>query len=131
MPGHTTEQEGVGQAVSHRVEVGATGGGCPAGLGHGTIQRIRHAGQHQQEEAEPQVAHTDSHRGTTRHEDPDNGDHVGRDTGPLKALADGDESSIDHLAPIAVQHGGCSRRTRRVPHQVRLPEQLADLASAL
>ena len=45
-----------------------------------------------------------SERGADGEDQPDDGQAVGGDAGPVQALADGFESSLDRRAPASVEH---------------------------
>ena len=56
------------------------------------------------EHAEQQVAVGDQQRGADGEDETDDGQAVGGDAGPVQALADGLEPSLDRRAPASVEH---------------------------
>ena len=68
------------------------------------------------EDPEQEVAVGDQQRGADGEDEPDDGQAVGGDPGPVQALADGLESPLDCRAPASVEHAQkvLGRRTVQV-----------------
>jgi hypothetical protein len=115
VPCHTAEEQRIGQTVGHRIEERAALGRETRRLCDCTVERVGHAGEDEQQQAETQFSRADGNGRAACHGDADDRDDIGSDTGVAQALADRGQTPLDRRPPMAVEHSSswmsaCRRR---------------------
>ena len=101
---HADHEDGVGDAVGHRVEEGAPDRGGAGRLGHRAVEEVVQAGDDQEDDGEVEVARGDQDRRRGRRDEPGRGEHVSSDAMAVECLADRTGGPVDGGSPAAVEH---------------------------
>ena len=104
VPRHTTEEQGVGDAIDDRVEERTTLAGSVGRLGQCPVEQVGQRREDHEHETDAQFAHADGNRRTNGDHEPHDGEVIGRHAGASEADTDGLDRPVHRGSELSVEH---------------------------